>query len=224
MVQFLQNRKPGLLAAVVVALVVSACGGNPPPVPPPPSPNGGFLGGGGANCAQAAGAIPLNPTGIPYSANMVDRFRPGQGASIAATLFYQTALNGGSAMQNIVGNSQLVLPQLANSFPTGGQIQSQTYCASTTDPTNGQSSPGQWSGGAIQILQRGLVPISISPYGAYPGSYFQPGSGTGFGASNDSLEVRIGYSCDAWVTNNRLNGCVDISLRYLGVNLQLYAQ
>jgi hypothetical protein len=221
----LQNRKFRLLAAVAVALVVSACGGNPPPVPPPPSPNGAFFGGGGgANCPQAVGAVPLNPTGLPYSANMVERFRQGQGASISTTLYYQTALNGGSSMQNIVGTSNLVLPQLASAFPTGGQTQTQTYCGSTTDSTNGQSSPGRWSGGAIQILQRGLVPISFSPYGSFPGSYFQPGGGSGFGASTDSLEIRIGYSCDAWVSNNRLNGCVDVSLRYLGVNLQLYAQ
>jgi hypothetical protein len=214
------NRR-GLLAALALTLVLAACGGNPPPVPPPPSPSGGVIGGVGSfgACAGAVGALPVNPSGLPYSGTMVDYNGRQTSSSISTTLFYQTAFNGGATYQNIVGSSQLVMPSLASLNPTNP---STSYCVSTTDATSGAVTPGRWANSAVQLIQRGIFPVNRSGFGGFTGGF--TGGGIGGTSYNDILEVRIGYSCDAWLDNNRLNGCVDVLLQYSGVYLQLYAQ
>jgi len=212
------NKRQSALALAAL-MVLSACGGTPPPLPPPPpqNNNGGFYGGGGVGCVQATGALPLNPTNIAYSGNMVDRYSGGNSGSISLPLYFQTAPNFGNSIQNIVGTANLSLPMLQQ-FTMSPNT---TFCASTTDATTGAQNPGRYNGlGAVQLVMSGMMPIS---------SYNQPGIVYGgqmsYPSATTRLEVRVGYSCDAWISpEGRLYGCVDVIVQALNVYLSLYSQ
>ncbi len=214
-------------------LVLSACGGDPLPIPPPApvNPNPGILPIAGAACVPVSGVLPLNPSGQAYASTLTSSYGYGtSGGALSSSIWYAQAPNAGASIQNIVATATLTLQSVTQLMPTG---LAGAPCVSTTDPKTGVSNPGRFANvGAVQMTMTGTIPV-LSSYAGYStgtgygyGGYSPYGYGGGYNNTiQDTLTVRVGYSCDAWVSaEGRLYGCVDVSTEYSGVYRSLYAQ
>jgi len=207
---------------VVVSMVALAlfggvgCGNKTNPAPPPPPQvanpaGGGFLGGGGGSCGGVSGQ-PIN-NGVPFSATLSGGYTTGN--SIQLTLANPVTGGGYGYTSALVGNAQVTLPDLQQMFST--YIQSYSFCASSQDPSTGALTQGSLTSGTyVSLSMSGIMQVpsqSYAPYG-YPGTQtMQP----------LPVYVDVGTSCQAYIQNNRLSGCVLISFGSRGSN-QIYYQ
>lgn len=196
------NWKGLAIVALMASLIMSVgCGkkDNPLPPPPPQIPNNGGtpLFGGGGNCGGLPAGTPFNQSNTPYYGTLSSYYGGGSygSSSITLTLAYAQGFSGSYQTNNIVGIAQLVAPEV-----TYGNL-----CASSVDPTTGAPSYGQSQGPYISMSLSGIAQLQNPyQYGGLPGQQqpFIPAQ----------MYVDIGVSCGAYLVDNRVQGCVDVSV------------
>lgn len=205
------------ITVTAVVFLLAACGGNPVPVPAPPSGNNYGYGQGMGNCGSVSGAAPVQTTGqTGYYADLLSP-NPVSSGDFVMTLFYQKVPVAGSQVENVVGAGAVKIPALT------GYLQNSIVPVCVTSNNN---SPGllNVASGGVRIKMTG--PLPVLPQGTIPGGMIPTGWGYQTNQSMGSVEIRIGYSCDAWIVpQGRVIGCIDvISYGYPGGSQSYRAQ
>jgi hypothetical protein len=210
-----------ILGATALVLMLAACGNAPVPIPAPPAPGGQPVYGAGlGSCPSVGGAQPVQTSGASqgYYADLPAQ-NPVSAGDFVMGLFYQRLPTAGYQVENVVGMGAVKIPALTGYFQNGVI----PVCVSSNN-----NSPGLMNvaSGGIRIKMTGQLPAL--PQGSIPGSPIPNGYLYGFQSTQSmgSVEVRVGWTCDAWVVpQGRVIGCIDvISYGYPGGSMSYRAQ
>lgn len=220
-IKFSTPKSVKIITVAAAILMLSACGGTPAPLPAPPPATPGYGAGVGA-CGGVAGAQPVQPPGATtagYYATL-NSANPMSTGDLAVNFFYQSVPTPGYQVANVVGSGAVKIPALTGYVQASGVI---PVCVSSNNNSPGLLNPAS---GGIKIKMTG--PLPQMPQGAIPGGPIPMGYPYGYGTNQSmgTVELRIGWSCDAWIVpQGRVIGCVDvISYGYPGGSQSYYAQ
>ena len=207
-------------AAVAICCVLVSCGGgkdsSPAPAPstpaPAPAPTPINTTVPGTNCPLNATGVPLQQNGQPIFGSLQSTQSGYWGSqnSLTLALSFVNYTGPGSWVQNVVGSGAFVFPDigllLGNYTNTNSNV-----CVTSNNIGSTGSNPGTYSmgNGAISMSLSGVVQVPLyNPYTSYPGYY--PPNGNQMG--QETIRINIGINCAAYISNNRLVGCVSVRL------------
>lgn len=201
------NRIKTLALLFVLSLSVGCGGGNNNSAPSTPVTQ--FTP--GTNCATAIGGTPLNSNGTPFFGSLQSTSSGAWGSNNSLTLglSFVNYTGPGTIVQSVVGSGSFVFPDLAYIVGSATNTNSNICVTSNNIGTSGYN-PGTYSmgNGSLSMTLNGPIQVPLyNPFNNYPGSYqTYPQQQT----SQDTVTLNIGLSCAAYVTNNRIYGCVDV--------------
>jgi hypothetical protein len=202
--------------ATVGLLGIVGCGSNAiPPALPAPAPNGTLAGYAG-NCSAISGTTPFQQNNTPYAGNMYPLGNYGtNGDTIALSLFYSGALQSDNYIHNIVGTSQMNMPDLTAMTPYPTPQTQTNFCVSSSTISGNTPTPGVFNSAdlSVQLVLQGIISVPLfSGYSAYPGGFSPSSSNAAMG--QELIQVAIGTSgnCPAYIYQGRIVGCIAVSI------------
>jgi hypothetical protein len=156
------------------------------------------------SCGTVSGAQPVQANGATgYYADLLSQ-NPISSGDFVMSLFYQRVPTAGMQVENVIGAGAVKIPALT------GYLQNSIIPVCVTSNNN---SPGllNIASGGVRIKMTG--PLPVMPQGAIPGGAIPTGYPYGYQSTQSmgSVEIRVGYSCDAWIVpQGRVIGCIDV--------------
>lgn len=197
-----------------------------PPAPPPPPPL--------PTCFPVGGQ-PLSNSG-PYVGTLSGQYGSGRTNTLSLNLFYGQPTNANQGVANLLAQGTFDFSDIRSII---GQVgpKGTSFCVASSNPESNTATPGTFYPGYnnINITVRGYIevplytPYGYAPYGGYPGyggGGYYPGQPSPYPAplGVELVELHIGGSCGAVIEDNRIFGCVDVTVGSQGYRLQYYAQ
>lgn len=209
------------LAIVALSYILVSCGGgnnsSSAPAPstplPAPAPTPVVNTIPGTNCPLTSGGVPLQQNGSPIFGSLQSTQSGYWGSqnSLTLALSFINYTGPGSWVQSVVGSGSFVFPDLG--LLLGTQTNSNyNICVNSNNVGTSGSNPGTYSmgNGSVSMSLTGVTQVPLyNPFNPYPGSY-QPYPTNQMG--QETIRINIGIGCPAYISNNRLVGCVNVRL------------
>lgn len=210
----LLNRSLKTFSLALLTLMLGCGGGgnNANPAPSPSNPAGTATSPvAGTNCPVISGGVPLNNNGAPFYGSLQSNSAGawGNANSLTLNLSFTNYTGPGSTVQNLVGSGSFVFPDL--SYLLGTQTSNSNLCVSSNNIGSAGYNPGTFNmgNGSLSLTLNGAVQVPLyNPLNYYPGTYqsYPTTNQTG----QDIVKVNIGWNCPAYISNNRIVGCVSV--------------
>lgn len=167
----------------------------------------------GTNCPIISGGVSLNNNGAPFFGSLQSNSAGawGNANSLTLNLSFANYTGPGSTVQNLVGSGSFVFPDL--SYLLGTQTNNTNLCVSSNNIGTSGYNPGTFNmgNGSLSLTLNGVVQVPLyNPLNYYPGTYQPYPTTTQTG--QDTIRLNIGRSCPAYISNNRIVGCVDVRI------------
>ena len=202
----------------VLSLSIGCGKGNDQPNPlPPPAPQGPVQPNpaypyNGANCPTVSGNFPLNQSNTPFYGSLQSLGFGGSNAnSLTLSFSLQQYADFTRPTQNIVASGAFNFSDLQYLSPTPTNTPT-NVCLTSGAINNFSATVGTYNSydHSVSVVLRGQVQYQYNPINPYTG---QPGYGnTSPQNGTDIVEVDIGYSCQAFLADGRIYGCVDVKI------------